>query len=301
VKKEIIVVIPVGPGSNVEFITDTIDSFVCYTKSSYQFILMDDSHEGIGNLVKKIFPSCNVLATKKPMGGWAGLYISLAEAYHFAVKHYHFHALLKLDTDALIIGAEPEKEALQLFKKQPSVGIAGQYPNEYDGTPWDIAWPRQRILNATRSWKFIARPIAHSLLIKQYNTALTNDYRTGESVFGGAYFMSPQLLKLLSLKGFLPNYRFSSLNLGEDHLFALLAKANGYQLASLSEGDKPFACTWRGLPAAPDVLHNEGKKIVHSVRSYSQMNEEEIRSYFRQKRQEYTAKINSGGRQQLVG
>lgn len=260
---------------------------------------MDDSHEGIGAFVKKMYPSCAVLATRKPMGGWAGLYISLAEAYQFAVKNYNFRALLKLDTDALVIGSEPEKEALQLFGKQPSIGIAGQYPNEYDGTPWDIAWPRQRILNATRSWKFIRRPIAHSLLIKQYNSALSNNYRTGESVFGGAYFMSPQFLKLLSLKGFLPNYRFSSLNLGEDHLFALLAKANGYQLAGLCKDNQPFACAWRGLPAAPEVLHNQGKKIIHSVRFYNDLKEDEIRSYFREKRKEHLEKIKSGEKQKL--
>lgn len=298
-KKEVIVVISIGPKSRIEFIADTIDSFICYTTNSYQFILMDDSHAGMGSAVKHIYPSCIVLATKKPMGSRDGLYISLAEAYNFAVKHYQFAALLKLDTDALIIGAEPEKEALQLFRQQPSVGIAGQYPNEHDGTPLDITWPRQRILSATRSWKFISRPIVNSLLTKQYNSALRNDYRTGESVFGGAYFISPQLLKLLSLKGFLPNYRFSSLTLGEHHLFALLAKANGYQLAGLSGSNQPFACSSRGLPAAPEVLHEQGKKIIHSVRFYSHMKEDEIRSYFKQKRQEYVAKL-SNEKQQLV-
>lgn len=221
------------------------------------------------------------------MGGWAGLYISLSRAYGFAVNNFNFKAIIKLDTDALVINPNPEAEALDLFENDKLVGIAGQYPNEYNGQPWDIAWPRQRIINATKTWKFFARPFAHFALKKQHAMALRNGYTTGESVFGGAYYLSFDYVKTLHEKGLLPNNVFGTLNLGEDHLFALLAKAQGFSFSSLSKPGQPFACAWRGLPASPEQLFNEGKKIIHSVKSFNTMNEQEIRFYFQEKRNAY--------------
>jgi len=290
ITKNIIVVIPVGPNSSAAFVTDTIESYLFYASGTSQVVIMDDSQQGIGEAIAKELPGIVVLKTKKKMGGWAGLYISLAEAYYFALKHYTFKAILKLDTDALVINKAQEKEALTLFESNEKIGIAGQYPNEYDGTPWDIAWPKQRIINTTQTWKFFARPIAHWLLKKQYSAAVRNGYRTGESVFGGAYFMSYALVKTLADKGLLPNRRFKTLNLGEDHLFAILATGNGFSLRSLSNDNQPFACAWKDLPAAPEKMYKEGRKVIHSVRGYGQLDEAAIRTFFKMKRKE--EKIN---------
>ena len=291
VDKDIIVVIPVGPGSSTDFVIDTIQSFIDYTHCSYKVILIDDSHEKIGLKIKEFLPEIKVLETKKRMGGWAGLYITLAEGYHYALNHYRFKALLKLDTDALVIGPEPEKEAMELFSKNKSAGIAGQYPNDYTGRPWDIAWPRQRIINATCTWKFLRSPLAHWMLRREFHLALQNGYRTGESVFGGAYFMSYLLLKTFARNELLPNHLFRTLNLGEDHLFALLAKACCFQLVSLSRPEQSFACAWKGLPASPHQLHSEGKKIIHSVRSYQSLDETQIRQFFAEKRTQHKQKL----------
>ncbi len=283
---DLIVVIPIGPGSLPAFVVDTINSFVFYTTSSYKIILVDDSLQGVAAEVKKSFPDCGIILTEKPMGGWAGLYISLSLAFRYAIEHYYFKALLKLDTDALIIASKPEKETLHLFKTNPQVGIAGQYPLDYHGNAWDISWPRKRILNGTTTWKFIRRPIANWELIKYYKKALKNGYKTGESVFGGAYFMNATFLHKLNEEGLLPNYKFKTLNLGEDHLFALLAKSVGFELGDLSTTNLPFGCGWKGLPASPEELYSSGKKIIHSTRYWQDMKEEEIRSWFREKRQQ---------------
>ncbi len=283
---DIIVVIPIGPGSDNSFVADTINSYIHYTKRSYQFILLDDSHQGIGAQVNTMFPDADLIKTSKPMGGWAGLYISLAQAFAFALENYQFKLLLKLDTDALIINSAPEKEALQLFEKEPLMGIAGQYPLNYNGDPWDLGWPRRRILNGTTTWKFIRRPYANWYLRKLYLKALANGYRTGESVFGGAYFLSEKSLSKLRELGLLPDYKLQTLNLGEDHIFALLVKSIGFQLGSLSQKDQPFACSWKGLPAAPDKLSSEGRKIIHSTRYWEDMNEKDIRDWFYKKRQD---------------
>jgi hypothetical protein len=280
----VIVVIPVGPNSVIEFVKDTVDSFTFYTGSSYKIIFVDDSHQGLGDQLKNIFPEADIIRSEKPMGGWAGLYLMLARAFHHALENYHFDVLLKLDTDALVIGSYPEREALNLFKADPRTGIAGQYPNDYDGKPWDVGWPRDRVLNGATTWRFIKRPIANIFLRKEYLKAIKNGYRAGESVFGGAYFMSKALLVALAQNRSLPNYNFRTLNMGEDHLFGLLAKAVGFHLGDLSSGSLPFACAWKGLPASPEELMKKGKKIIHSTRNWQNLKEEEIRTWFKEER-----------------
>ncbi|MDB5110293.1 MAG: hypothetical protein JWR67_1407 [Mucilaginibacter sp.] len=279
-----IVVIPVGPGSCTDFIADTINSFIYYNQLTYRIILADDSHQGIGTAIASYYPGVEVIPTRKPMGGWAGLYITLALAFRHAIENYRFSVLLKLDTDALVIGSNPQQEILQHLTLNPLIGIAGQYPLDYHGKPWNIKWPQQRILNGTRTWKFFRRPIANWQLIKLYRQALKNGYLTGESVFGGAYFMSEALLIKLFNSGLLPNYSFLSLNLGEDHIFSLLAKSLGFDLENLSSNGLPFGCAWKGLPVSPEKLLQDKKKIIHSVRFWNDLNEAEIRTYFKNRR-----------------
>jgi len=286
-KVDVVIVIPIGPGSQIDFVIDTILSYIHYTTSSYKFILADDSHQNVGTCIQKKLQDCDVLVTSTPMGSWAGLYINLCNAYKHALDNYDFKSILKLDTDALIIGPAPEKNALELFEKNPFAGIAGQYPSTYDGEPWNIKWPEQRILNSTRSWKFIRRPIANLALISHHKTALKNGYRTGESVFGGAYFISRNCVAKLNENGLLPQYKFRSLNLGEDHLFSLLTKSVGYSLESLSTNGGPMGCSWTGLPVSPEQLLKDKKIIIHSTKYWKNMNEKEIRIFFEKKRIKY--------------
>lgn len=288
---DIIVVIPVGPDTAVHYVKDTIDSYRFYSTTSFKIIISDDSHQDIGEVLKGIYPEAYVIKTAKPMGGWAGLYLNEATSFRHAVINYEFKALLKLDTDALVIARGADEEALELFDTHPRIGMAGQYPNDYDGKPWDTGWPRDRILNGATTWKYFRRPLANWHLRKLYSKARDHNYRAGESVFGGAYFMSYSCLAKLLEEGLLPNKMLGRLNLGEDHIFSLLVKSIGYHLGSLSSREKGFALGWKGLPASPETLRNEGKKIIHSTRCWNGMNEESIRNYFRRHRESDLASL----------
>ncbi len=283
---QIAVVVPIGPNTSAGFIADTIESFIFYTRSTYKIILVDDSNQQVGEAVKNIFTDTDIIYTPKPMGGMSGLYINLAYAYKYALEHYDFDLIFKLDTDALIINKEPEREALQLFNNNPDIGIAGQYPYEYSGKPWDRSWPRDRVINGTLTWRYIRRPFANIQLKKLFIKAIDNGYRPGESVFGGAYFISKHALLKLDAEGLLPFNKLKHLNLGEDHLFALLFKSLGLQLGDLSSGNLPFACAWKGLPASPEELFFRKKKIIHSVRRWESLNEKDIRDYYKEKRRQ---------------
>lgn len=277
---DVILVIPIGPGTNINFIADTIESYLYYTLRTVKLVLVDDSRQMTGAGLKERFPDAELFITPRSRGGWAGLYINLSLAFKHILDRYEFSVLLKLDTDALIINWEPEKEALELFENKPLAGMAGQYPDDYAGEPWNIRWPQKRILNGTRTWKFFRRPLANWKLIGLHKKARANGYQTGESVFGGAYFMGQAYLNNLARHKLLPDHSLKALNLGEDHIFSLLAKAEGFSLESLSAAGAPMGLAWKGLPASPSELIKAGKKIIHSVRNWESMDEADIRFFF---------------------
>lgn len=281
---DIVVVIPLGPNCQPEFIADTIDSFIHYSVSDHKIIIADDSQKGTGKQVKERFPQVDVIETTEPMGKLCGLYITLSQAFRYALEHYRFTAVLRMDTDALVIGDAPEAAALELFGSDPGVGIAGQYPLDYNGDQWDVSWPRDQVQRLVSS-KLLSKPLAHFSLLGVYKKALRNGYKTGESVFGGACFISEPCLQNLQRAGLLPGKIFRNVHLEEDHLFAILVTATGHRLGDLSSNSLPLGCAWKGLPASPEELYSSGKKIIHSTRFWQQMKEAEIRGWFRTKRE----------------
>jgi hypothetical protein len=282
---ELVVVIPIGPQCKLQYIVDTINSVLHYTYTTSKIILADDSQTQTGALVKQIFPDVDVIAFKENLGKFCGLYINLSYAFKHALKCYSFHALLRMDTDALIIGSDPAREAIELFLEHPEIGIAGQYPNDYDDKLWDRSWPYWQLSRFTHIIKMWKRPLVNIPLRKYFKRAVKHGYEMGESVFGGACFYSERCLQKLNDEGLLPLETFKTLELEEDHLFAILVKSTGMQFGDLSTGDKPFACAWKYLPNSPEYLYKEGKKIIHSVRAYKEMTEPEIRNFFIQIRQ----------------
>lgn len=281
---DVVVVLPIGPGTRLSFLRDTIESFIYYTESSYKIVLMDDSLEGLGQSVMGDFPNMDLICNKRSSGTMGGLYISISKVFAYVLDNYECTLMMKLDTDALLIGPAPEKTALAFFRQNPLMAVAGQYPLDFNGMPWDYGWPRERIVNGTMTWKYVKRPIGNIVLRRLFIRALKNGYITGESVFGGASYFSQTFMHKLKEEGFLPKSTLSSMNLGEDHLYSLLAKAMGMELGDLSGGDLPFACAWKGLPASPEQLYRQGKKIIHSTRRWEDQDEEKIRAWFRSKR-----------------
>ncbi|HYE55801.1 MAG TPA: glycosyltransferase family A protein [Chitinophagaceae bacterium] len=282
---DLVVVIPLGPGCREEFICDSIESFLYYTATDHKIVLVDDSQKATGVKIKQRFPQADVLVTSQPMGKLCGLYLSLCSAYRYLLEQYRFRAVLRMDTDALVIGRHPEAAALQLFKEDPQTGMAGQYPLDYHGELWDTSWPRSQLLKIALTRYFFTNTRAHWSLLKLLRLALKNGYRTGESVFGGACFLSEACLQKLYRSGLLPRHELRTVELEEDHLFSILVRSVGFRLGDLSSDHLPMGCAWKGLPASPAELHAKGKKIIHSTRFWKQMNEAEIREWFRNKRE----------------
>ena len=69
--------------------------------------------------------------------------------------------------------------------------------------------------------------------------------------------------------------------LEEDHIFGLLVKSAGMDMADFAGAEYPMALEWKGLPCAPRELIATKKKIIHSTRHWEDLDEAKIRKFFR--------------------
>lgn len=286
---DLIAVLPVGPGTRIEFIEDTIKSILFYCQCKVKIILPDDSSQGLGALIKEKYPETDLLVNKKSMGLNGGLYITLGLAYSHAVRQYRFKTLLKIDTDALVIGPDPQADAEHYFQQNPHIGIAGLYKSgletrdEHDNV-LPNRWPRNYMFDITCTWKIIKRPVANFTMRKYFMQAFANGYDTGENIFGGSCFLSEAMLISLKKAHLLPVYGLKNTRMEEDHLWGMFAKVVGFGMGDLASGELLFGMGWKHLPASPEVLVRRKKKIIHSTRAWGTMNETDIRRFFRELR-----------------
>ncbi len=287
---DLVAVMPIGPNDNPLFVADTIESIYFYCRCKLKIILIDDSGKKIGASLKDQYPEVDVKVNEKTYGLGAGLYISLSLAFKYAIDLYDFKTLLRIDTDALVIGDNPQKDAEQLFEQHPNIGIAGLYKSgneiiDFNNNVFDNRWPRNYMYDITSTWKMFKRPIANSTLRKHFKVAFANGFDIGENIFGGAYFLSEALVKSLDKAGLLPDLNLQNSRMEEDHIFSMLAKTVNFDMGDMGSGDLPFGVYWKTLPASPETLIQRNKKVIHSTRKWEDMNEQDIRGYFQNIRQ----------------
>lgn len=295
-KYDLIVVIPIGPNSQMDNLIDTIDSIRHYIDSNHKVVIADDSQKGSGAKLQAHYSDIDVIVTRRNLGKVSGLYFNLSAAYVFALERYDFTVLMKMDDDALVIGAEPHQAAIDLFQRSPNTGMAGRhiqgrFSKDQYGNLHDNYWPRKQLIKDTCSWKLVRRPIANWNFRRLFFNALTNGYELGENIQGGVYFFSKKCLLNLNSASLLGFYKLRNVNFGEDLLFSLLVKSIGMNLGDLGSAGLPVGCAWKGLPAATEVLYEDNKKVIHSVRSWDQLDESDIRDYFRDRRKDDTTFI----------
>jgi hypothetical protein len=286
---ELVIVIPVGPATIYRWLDDTIDSIRHYITCTYKIIIADDSQKDLSMHLRKSNPGIHAVKTSKNLGKVSGLYFNLSAAYKYAIEHFSFTVLMKMDDDALVIGGDPQVAAIKLFREKPSIGMAGRYiSGQYSvdsyGNIHNNYWPRKQLIKDTCSWKLIRRPIANWHFRKLFFTAVNNGYEIGENIQGGVYFISYSCLLRLSATGLLPCQNLKNVNFGEDLLFSLLVKVVGMELGDLGSGGLPVGCAWQGLPASPEVL-SSNKKVIHSIRFWNEWKEDNIRTFFKRKRE----------------
>ena len=295
----LVVVLPVGPSCDIEFVADTIASVAHYAGPSHAVILVDDSGKGIGIAVQARLPGIVVLSTPGGWGRGGGLYRTIALGMSHAWTHYDFEVLMKMDTDALFIGPEPERDAIEHFRLHPELGIIGSYRIDCNGEPRDFAPPRRRIARDLGLASLLRHPFSRwkgwRFLRSTIRRAARDGYEPAEHCQGGAYFVSRECVRRLAEHDLLSRHEIHWTDIGEDQLFGLFMVATGLRHGDFATGTFPIGVRWRGLPCSPEELLARRKKVTHSTRFWGEMKEGEIREFFRRRRQASHAPAEPSG------
>jgi hypothetical protein len=276
---ELLVVMPVGPDNNG---ADTIESIFCYASSPSVIILaIDDSKNPETH---KFLETTDKRVVVLPSAGYKGirgaLFCSIAETYKWACENYDFRVLLRIDTDALLIAGVSAQDAFVLFESCPEVGMLGSYKTDCNGDHRDFNVVK-RSMKKEYGIRGIKNPARQRALRTWINHAKENYYEIGEHILGAAAFYNCRFVTAMYEGGYLDNVHvFKDSIISEDHLFSLLAFACGFKLGDYATGNLPMGLRWRGLPDSPENLIMRNKRIVHSVKFWQNMTEEDIRTYF---------------------
>jgi hypothetical protein len=289
---KLVVLIPVGPAENPEYVRDTIESIVYFTTPSRRIIVSDNTGQNSCEYLKNLFPGITVLRTPQNYGKYGELYLNLSLGLEFAHRNYDFDVLLSMDVDALVIGPNPEEEAIDFFRRNPELGLIGLYRTDCNGDPVDFTWPRKQLRKEIGLFSLLRQP-RHlrgvMFLRKIIQKSKENGYELGEHCLGGAVFASRECVSRLDQRNLLSRKEIHWSKLCADHIFGLLIYSVGLKHGDFSTGSLPMGLRWRGLPCSPEELLARGKKVTHSTRFYDAMKETEIRRFFKEQRQ--TAKV----------
>ena len=276
------IVMPLGPNDHL---IDTVKSIQAYTSPSRVIIVVDDTKKTeTPETLQKLGKDVHVIKADNYPGGWGGLYIKIAQGYRYAYENFNFEVMLRIDADALVIGKNPEDDAIQYFAEYPNVGKIGSYKFDCNGNKRDFSVPAHGMKRESGFILGFYRPAVRRALRKALKPALSNGYEYAEHCLGGAYFHSADCVKLLYEQGWLTETGVAKSKLGEDQLFSLFTRATGYELGDFATGGYPLGISWIGLPCSPEELIKRKKKITHSVRSWKDMDETAIRSFFAKQR-----------------
>jgi hypothetical protein len=281
-KVKLIVVIPVGPlGSSyrLDHLYDTVESVLHYTTTDRRIILQDSSLPlRIGTKVQQRFPEVLLSPTPEHYGSFGGAYKAESLALLGAVTHFDFQVLVHLDIDSLWTGYGFEDDAIEYFSANPQVGMLGGFPRSPEG----YQWPRRMVqLQGDSIIGMLRDPGRYGFIHPLVMNAKKNKWQVGDHVLGGAAAFSPMLLRKLAEQGLLLREEARRLHLREYHIFSLLCRAVGMEIADFAQESQPMAVAWDKLPAAPETLVKLNKKIVHAVRDYQGMTADEVRAFFR--------------------
>jgi hypothetical protein len=286
------VLIPAGPDTVRANLADTVDSINHYIGvDACRVAIVDDSRRDAFRDLADVFP--NILIVRAPNFGeglrsrkGGPLLAKELSALRTLVDSWRFDLLLKMDTDALVIGERPQFEVRAAFEQDRDVGMIGAFKRRGDGTDKQQAMD-EKGLKLTREMSLPAglrHPALMVTLRRLVHRAERHGYHRGDTCTGGAYFMSWRAVDAMRAAGHLDLALLRHSRLSEDTLMALLCGAAGYRLADMPPERDSLAINWRGLPMPLEALVSANKKIVHPVKTDDPATEAEVRAYFRRRR-----------------
>jgi len=283
-----LVLIPIGPDTSHEYAHDTIDSIRHYTDPDRRIILIDDRRKD--DRFKIEGNDIDLIVNTHESGKEGKLHATINQGVIHALRHYRFEVMLRMDDDALIIGERPEDDAIERFCERPNVGQLGSFRLTCMGYQRDASWAAGQlnkemypVANSDVGGSEIINELARQLR-KIYSEAVSYGYVDGESCIGCATYYSYECLKQLVDKKLIDIPILGKSRLAEDHIMGLLVKAAGMEIEEFEQGGDPLCLDWLNLPCAPPEILSRGKKITHTVKRWQEMDQQSIRTFFRQQR-----------------
>lgn len=301
-----VIVVPVGPQPReVTRFRYLMESLLAWESRIESVLVIDDSVAERKLCSEFRAPqSIRVTSLKSPRlgkgegllgGGCEGLVTGFAHV----LEHTRATFLVKLDTDALVVGPFVERIAT-LFERHPEAGMLGTAERECDGqpfshAPWDEVTRKLAARVSIRLWQprrgnlgefvNVALVGARARVRDTILAARARGYRWGEHCLGGAYALHLDVLRNARRAGYLESPRdYRDLPLGEDVLGGIFTLAAGRRVMRANRIGEPFGCQYRGLPALPDEIVERGYALIHSVKNDDRLLEGQIRDYFSERR-----------------
>jgi hypothetical protein len=287
-----LVLIPAGPDTVREYLNDTIESVNHHTGVSNCIVaVMDDSRQNEFAYLSGHFTNTVVIEAPNYHEGTrsitrGSLFGKQVYVLKRLLRQYRFDVLLRMDTDAIMIGDSPAEDVLAFLKQHPDVGMVGAFTRRGDGSDKKAAMAFKG-LQLTREME-LRHGLTNLALVRTLRRlvrrAEAHGYTRGDMCTGGACFISSSAVLAMEKQGLFDLEALSHSKLMDDALMALLCCAAGYRLSDMPEDRDVLAINWRGIPMPLETLVSKNKKIVHPIKDDDPAVEPRVRAFFQSRR-----------------
>lgn len=284
-----LILLPVGPGTHLPFLTDTLETIERFCLPDHRILLADDSAQGVGEQARVHHPRIDVLLLREPgaeikRSVTGKFFETIARCVRYAVDHYDFQTLMRMDADALMCNHGADKRGIDFLNSNPSVGQIGSYRVRCDGEKRDFASAAKHLKSETGIQLLPAKRALSKALNALLKPALDNGYEFGENIIAPGSMTSRAACEKMVAHPLFGDPSFRPTKLGDDHLTSLLLRSLGFELADFATGDLPLGVWLKRLEWSPKEIVRKGKCITHSVRSYRDLDEAQVRAEFKKLR-----------------
>jgi hypothetical protein len=287
----------VGPGEvEARRLTQLLDSLQFFEPDVATVVIIDDKSglDFTTFVPPELLPRVAVVKNSRNGEGYwwqGGLCVGLVDGFKFLAALAPFDFVVRLDTDALVIGRFADRIHAK-FQSIPNAGLLGtwdKYPvSEKQRLPHkemnEAFIPiLKKLTRHFAVWRHDKHPTRIQCSLKQSDrllrsivlAAVANGYRRGDFLQGGAYAINGMLIHRLAELKYLHSPRaFLWQQFSEDALATLLSYASGYHPEGYNGRGDVFAVQYKGTPAPPSELASRGYSIVHSTKSMLQTEEQ---------------------------
>lgn len=270
---DLLIFMPVGSECRYEYVNDNIDS-ISHHIDADKFVLLIVNDSGKPDFHDAIQKNANIYIHDVPLSAhidkrpntFGSLFTKQIVALREISELYDWQSALRIDDDALVIGPNPQDDALAIFDADETLGLLGAYKYRGDGTNKEAAMylKGRGIIKQLLRVKSVSDLKRSIHLLRVVKKALQNGYRLGDMCTGGSVFLSRNAIEGMSSLLAGSEALMATSKLDDDLLFALYAAASGLQIGEFSRPDHEnhvMAINYRGLPMPLEELIEKGKKL----------------------------------------